>query len=99
MESQLTEVLKSFNRSASLKTMKTEDIRLLPKMFILSFACNDIDDVWDNLPEEMQKDKDIMRYRRCYKHHKISTNMDSDDYDGPTPFIKNCHMCANSLEK
>lgn len=87
----LAKSLQIFYELKSLKYMRPEDIACLSKDFILLFAWQDIDDVWDKLPVEMQRDTYIMNYQRCRKH--CLTLNAQDVFDGPIPLKKNCPEC------
>lgn len=82
--------LKTFCEVRDLSLMDFEEIQYLPKYFLLEFANDQINDAWDMLPLTMQKDPDILGYRRCNEHRRTARG---DQIDGPLPFIKDCVLC------
>ncbi|KAK0073968.1 hypothetical protein PV325_008951 [Microctonus aethiopoides] len=75
-----------------IEDMKAEDIAYFSKEFILKFASNEIDHIWEKLSNTLILDHDIIGYRRCLKHYNYVAS-DYDIFDGPYPLIKNCHLC------
>ncbi|CAD6234318.1 GSCOCG00012388001-RA-CDS, partial [Cotesia congregata] len=78
----------------NINYMSAEDIAFLPKDFILHHASDQIDRIWKKLPEELQTDDDILKYRRCRKHF-LPTAIDYDEFDCLIPYVKDCHFCNN----
>lgn len=77
-------------RDKDLNKMSAEEIKHLPKFFILEFAKDSIDDIFDILPWNLRKDPDVLAYRRCQEHWNTSSG---DETEGPLPFIKDCALC------
>ncbi|KAK0077151.1 hypothetical protein PV326_010245 [Microctonus aethiopoides] len=75
-----------------IEDMKPQDIAYLTKDFILKFAPTKIDRIWNKLPEELQKDKDMIAHRRCRKHYNPIA-IDYDEFDGMIPLMKDCSIC------
>ncbi|KAK0157216.1 hypothetical protein PV328_011736, partial [Microctonus aethiopoides] len=78
-----------------IEDMKPQDIAYLTKDFILKFAPTKIDRIWNKLPEELQKDKDMIAHRRCRKHYN-SIAIDYDEFDGMIPLMKDCSICKEN---
>ncbi|KAK0074936.1 hypothetical protein PV326_012048 [Microctonus aethiopoides] len=59
--------------------------------FILKFASTKIDRIWNKLPENLQKDEDIIAHRRCHEHYNPIA-IDYDEFEGIIPLMKDCSM-------
>lgn len=74
----------------SFFNMEPVQFQFLEADFLYNCASNIyIDDVWDKLREDVQKDKRISSCRRCKKHFNFTISA----IDGPIPMIKDCGMC------
>jgi len=74
--------------------MSTSLIKYLPKYFILNHN-EDIEHVYDKLPESLKTDYEIMMNLRCSEHYQRSDL--EDDFDGPNPKRKHCYFCRNNV--
>ncbi|KAK0165646.1 hypothetical protein PV328_004148 [Microctonus aethiopoides] len=75
-----------------IEDMKPQDIAYLRKDFILKFAPTKIDRIWNELPEELQSDKEMIAHRRCRKNYNPIA-IDYDEFDRMIPLIKDCSIC------
>lgn len=71
--------------------MTKEELKLLPKSFIIHLAKNEIEFAWKLLPNHLVEDKDILQYRRCKGHSYLPRRRTC--FDGPNPFKKDCPEC------
>ncbi|KAK0169467.1 hypothetical protein PV328_012007 [Microctonus aethiopoides] len=75
-----------------IEDMRPQDIAYFTKEFILKFASTKIDKIWNKLPENLQKDEDIIAHRRCHKHYNPIA-IDYDEFEGIIPLMKDCSIC------
>ena len=68
--------------------METQDIAHLPKEFILNFAAESIDTVWNKLLEKYQHDNEFMIRVKWRLHDHSDKRV--------TPMIKDCKKCINA---
>ena len=77
--------------------MPSNLIKYLPKQFILNHS-EDIENVYDKLPEKLRSDVEILINMRCKEHYQPPKSDDLRDYfDGPNPKKKYCYFCRNSI--
>ncbi|KAK0156830.1 hypothetical protein PV328_012244 [Microctonus aethiopoides] len=76
-----------------IEDMRPQDIAYFTKEFILKFASTKIDRIWNKLPENLQKDEDIIAHRRCHKHYNPIA-IDYDEFERIIiPLMKDCSIC------
>jgi hypothetical protein len=68
-------------------------VKYLPTEFIINHH-DDIDKIYDRLPEKLKNDVGILLNRRCYEHF---AQFNGDTFDGPNPKRKNCVICLSKL--
>ncbi len=83
-----------FDWIQNMQMLQADSIHLL-KRFLLKFAWQHIDELWETLTERLKNMSEINEYRRCYQHHPTSIH-GGDFMDGPVPLIKNCLVCQLS---
>ncbi|KAK0169637.1 hypothetical protein PV328_011776 [Microctonus aethiopoides] len=76
--------------------MRPQDIAYFTKEFILKFTSTKIDRIRNKLPENLQKDEDIIAHRRCHEHYNPIA-IDYDEFEGIIPLMKDCSMFAMML--
>lgn len=82
--------IKKFHSTESLRYLTPEELRLLPKEFLICYATRDISDVWKKLPIELQNDPEMQLYQRCWRHNFF---LGKTAFDGPVPMKKFCLKC------
>lgn len=82
--------LQIFSETENLASMDRLDIEQLPKEFLLTFASNQLDRVWNKLPALLRNDKDVLMFRRCRKHFETVAD---DQPDRMPPLKRNCVTC------
>lgn len=65
-------------------------MKILPKNIILKFDY-EIHVIYDNLPENLKNDPDVLLNLKCFEHYNLPTSR--DHIDGPPPPRKNCPGC------
>lgn len=73
---------------SNYKNMSTELVRCLPKSFIINYV-DDIESIFDNLPDVLKKDKDILLHMKCKKHFFCLSN-------NFNPKRKDCFFCCKT---
>lgn len=73
------------------KDLQTELVKYLPKQFIINHK-EDIELIYDRLPDHLKTDFDILKNMRCTSHFNF-TNSQNVTFDGPNPKRKNCIYC------
>lgn len=71
--------------------LKPEQVKYLPKNYILTFDTFNMLRLWSYLPEKYKRDMDIQLRRPCYDHHNRPE--DRDHIDGIPPSKLNCIAC------
>ncbi|KAK0071613.1 hypothetical protein PV326_001044, partial [Microctonus aethiopoides] len=74
-----------------IEDMRPQDIAYFTKEFILKFASTKIDRIWNKLPENLQKNEDIIAHRRCHEHYNPIA-IDYDEFEGIIPLMIDCSM-------
>lgn len=76
------------------KNLETDLVKCLPKDFILNYH-EEIEIIYDKLPEFLQSDEDIQMNMICNKHYCKRGHINSSHctWDGPNPKRKHCHFC------
>lgn len=77
------------------KKISSEFIKHLPKDFIINIH-EDIEGIYDRLPERLKDDEDIKKCLRCDKHFSWRSFCESD-WDGKNPKRKDCYFCITQL--
>ena len=81
--------------SKGYKGLRPELVKFLPKEFI-STHYEDVENIYDNLPEYLKNDVSILLSMRCSDHYKESNG---DTFDGPNPKRKHCPFCVVDFYK
>lgn len=74
-----------------LLKMDLQQIYYLPKNYIKTISVCDLEDGWYLLPDYIQSDPVIQKYKSCKKHYLSNTH--NDFIDGPPKRIINCEYC------
>lgn len=82
--------------SRGYKKMSSDLIKHLPKYFILNYH-EDIEDIFDKLPQKLKDDIDIISCKRCDKHFHFPKSNSNDCWDGKNPKRKHCYFCQAEL--
>lgn len=74
--------------------MSSDLVQHLPKYFIFNFH-EDVEDIFEKLPQKLKDDEEINNCKRCDKHHHYqwSDIVGSDIWDGKNPKRKHCYFC------
>lgn len=72
--------------------MSTDLVKYLPKDFIINYH-EDVDIIFDKLPQKLKDDEDINSCKQCDKHFHWSNGLDSDCWDGKNLKRKHCYFC------
>ena len=72
----------------------TDLVKYLPKHFIM-YHSEEIEMIYDKLPNSLKTDIDIVSNMRCDEHH-LTLSSDTS-YDGPRPKRKHCYFCSHKL--
>ena len=92
--------LKVYNQVGGLLKMTAEQLKNIPKEVMIALAPNEIALVWDKLPNHLQNDCEMSKYRFCFEHHDYDGggvgDSSSDQGDGPIPRKLFCCYCKIS---
>lgn len=80
-----------FPSAEEVREMSSQDLIAFLGDFLLEFGVNNIDGLWEKLPDELKMYEDLKDYRRCEQQFRLLGAL--DDFDGPLPFRKNCSSC------
>lgn len=81
------------------RKISSDSVKHLPRDFILNYH-EDVDLIFDKLPQNLQNDEEVSGCKRCNKHFQFCKSADSDCWDGKNPKRKNCYFCqSESLSK
>lgn len=69
--------------------MSSELVKHLPREFLINHFEN-IEIIYDRLPEKLKSDVGIILNRRCFEHYPETGG---DTFDGPNPKRKHCPFC------
>lgn len=78
--------------SNGYKRMSSDLVKYLPKDFVLNYH-EDIEEIFDKLPQKLQDDEEINGCKRCDKHFQWPAVSGSDCWDGKNPKRKHCYFC------
>ncbi|XP_044007507.1 uncharacterized protein LOC122852021 [Aphidius gifuensis] len=97
-KSSLNKSIQLYYALKNLSKLRKEDIEILPENFILSYASESMDEIWDKLPENLKNNHKFIEERRCKEHFNF-LGLYTDAFDGPLPKKKNCIPCQNNKKK
>jgi hypothetical protein len=79
--------------SKGYRNINTDLIKYLPREFLVNHF-EDIEIIYDKLPEKLKSDNSILINMRCEKHYG---EIAGDTFDGPNPKRKHCLDCLFEL--
>lgn len=80
-----------FYELKNLQLMSAEDIKHLPKHFLINYAAESIDAAWDKIPETLKSDNDMLMCLKCRLHDHSEKRV--------LPMVKNCKFCIANCVK
>lgn len=83
---------RSLNLYNQLETWNLKTSHIQHEDFILKFSPTRIYKIWNELPEKLQKDGDIIAHRRCHERYDHIA-IDNTKFEGIIPHMKNCSIC------
>jgi hypothetical protein len=87
----MSHALKAYSKVRDLRKMTKSELAYMPKEVIITCASNEIAHVWDKLPQHLQEDPDVVKYRFCVEHQYDCDGADVND--GPPTRRLFCCYC------
>lgn len=86
------ESIRAYAEKKQLFLLTEGELSFLPKIFLISFAPEEISFVWNKLPLTLRQDKEMKGYQRCTDHiYRGRTQI-----DGPPPRKNRCPQCIKT---
>jgi hypothetical protein len=80
-------------RKRDILDLTAEQLRYVPKVILLREFGDYVERVWSKLPEHLQRDVEVSRYRVCREHYNGPSRR--THVDGSPPLIKDCDECSS----
>ena len=85
----IEEAIAAFVLKKHLILLSERELQFLPKSFLIAFAPDDIDYVWEKLSASLREDLTMQGFQRCSPHaFRGRTRI-----DGPPPRKNQCRFC------
>lgn len=84
----------SKNSGHNITELGEEELRYMPKNYLLKYLKNYISVFWEKLPENLKADPEVQEHHRCLEHY--NQPWQRVHIDGPAPKIKDCSECKKN---
>lgn len=83
--------------NGDVRKLSPEEVKYLPKQYLMLYGKNQIYKLWNILPIHLQEDMELQWYRPCFQHNYNEDWM--DHFDGPRPLRIDCTECREYCTK